>query len=97
MHIDGDMRQGAQYVSGNAPRDDQRVEWWSRAVVGAIVGVSMLALALSATDLTRALFPLTGLLVFTIGMGFGVIPLLLYHEYLLKERASHATRARLMS
>jgi hypothetical protein len=36
------------------------------------------------TALARADFPLASLLIYVMGMAFVAIPLLLYHEYLLK-------------
>ena len=96
MQNNGDTRQGANDEWREDPQGLRRAERCSRALVAAIVGVSMLALALSGTDLARADFPLLGMLVFAIGMGFGVIPLLLYHEYLLKDHAAHVARAHLV-
>jgi hypothetical protein len=97
MQNDGDDKRFGAKDDGMRfdPNGYMRAERCSRALVGMIVGVSMLALALAAGDLSRADFPLKGVLVFVIGLGFGGIPLLLYHEYLLKDHAAHVARARL--
>ncbi|MDM0043465.1 hypothetical protein QTH91_03140 [Variovorax dokdonensis] len=98
QNIGDNKRQGAEDDGMRFDPDGYlRAERCSRALVGTIVGVSMLALALAAGDISRADFPLMGLLVFVIGLAFGGIPLLLYHEYLLKDHAAHVARARLIS
>ena len=61
-----------------------RAAFCARALKVIIGLIAVIAVAMAVPALARADFPLTSLLVYTIGMGFIVMPLLLYHEVLLK-------------
>jgi hypothetical protein len=65
-----------------APR--RSAAFCGRALKAVMVLIALAALAASIPALSRADFPLASLLIYVIGMAFVAIPLLLYHEYLLK-------------
>jgi hypothetical protein len=66
------------------PLGARRAAFCGRALKAVMVLIALAALAASIPALSRADFPLASLLIYVIGMAFVAIPLLLYHEYLLK-------------
>ena len=58
------------------------------ALLKAVIAlIAVAAVAASVPALARADFPLASLLIYSIGMGFIAMPLVLYYELLLKRRA----------
>jgi len=64
-----------------------RAAFCARALKVLVGLIAVAAVGASVPALARADFPLASLLIYTIGMGFVVMPLLLYHEVLLKRLA----------
>ena len=85
MQNNGDKR-----APMRATQEEQDASLGARAAFCAralkVIGgfIALVAVAASVPALARADFPLASLLIYTIGMGFIVMPLLLYHEVLLK-------------
>ena len=87
MQNNGDKRAP---MRANGERDDAlgaRTALCGRALKVVIALIVLAAVAASVPALARADFPLMSLLIYSIGMGFIAIPLLLYHEWLLKRLA----------
>lgn len=93
MQENGDKR-----ASMRATEEEQDASLGARAAFCAralkvIIGfIALVAVATSVPALARADFPLASLLIYTIGMGFVVMPLLLYHEVLLKRLGTAGAR-----
>lgn len=96
MHRDGDKR--AKSAGDESGRDDplgfRRAALCGRALKAVMALIAVAALAASVPALLRADFPLASLLIYVIGMAFITMPLMLYHEYLLKLHQEQVARAR---
>ena len=98
MHNDGDRRGDEARADGERydPLGFRRAAFCGRVLKAVIVLIALAALAASIPALARVDFPLASLLIYVIGMGFVTMPLVLFHEYLLKvhqERVAHARQA----
>ena len=98
MHNNGDRRGDGVRADGEQydPLGFGRAAFCGRALKAVIALIALAALAASIPALARADFPLASLLIYVIGMGFVTMPLMLFHEYLLKvhqERVAHARQA----
>jgi hypothetical protein len=98
MHSNGDQRDNSRENDGERydPLGFRRAAFWGRALKVVIALIAMAAVAASVPALSRADFPVASLLIYVIGMGFVTMPLLLFHEYLLKthqQRVAHARQA----
>ena len=96
MHNNGDRRgtAGAQDDQDD-PLGLQRAAFCGRALKAVMALVALLAVAAAIPDLANYDFPLASLLIYVIGMAFVTMPLLLFHEHLLKshrERVAHGRR-----
>lgn len=81
MHNNGDRR-GTMRASG-----EHGDAGCARALKAVITLIAVVAAIVSAPALARAEFPMAGLLVYCIGMGFIAMPLCLYDEWLKKRHA----------
>jgi len=87
MQNNGDKRATTR---ADEERDDSlaaRTAFCGRALKAVIALIAVAAVAASVPALARADFPLASLLIYSIGMGFIAMPLVLYYELLLKRRA----------
>lgn len=93
MQNNGDKRATRR---ANEERDDSRgtrAAWCGRVLKAVIALIAVAAAVACVPALARADFPLAGLLIFCIGMGFIAMPLCLYYEVLLKRDTQGADTA----
>ena len=94
MQNNGDKRATArQDDQRHDPLGARRAAFCGRALKAVMVLIALAALAASIPSLARADFPLASLLIYVIGTAFVAMPLLLYHEYLLKMGGQPAAAA----
>jgi hypothetical protein len=84
MQNNGDKRATMRAKKERDDFQDARAVYCGRALKVVIALIAVAAVAASVPALARADFPLTSLLIYTIGMGFVAMPLCLYYEVLLK-------------